>query len=1290
MKIGITYNSNKDVWETGANSCSLHISKMLSSLGYETVLITLAYEGVKELDSYNFKYINDINKDSDKVDVLIDIDGLVRPMVRKRIADRTIVFVRGFVQFSELDKSVYPESGLWRSFDGVSEVWVWDVLNPEESLDCLRDLYGCPIRRIPYIWDPCHHILSNSKDVYDSTNNSKKDITIRIMEKNTDNTSSSTLLMSGLPELKMAIQSEREVEYICHTSSDIWNNEFFKVNVLQNIHHDKIPVRRENRLSYNQLISEKDIVLTHTRFSGFRPGILDLVWLRIPFVHNSPILRDLCEAFATGYYPNNSVSGMIKAVKRIMGHLQNGSWLSIAGKMATAINCWGILENEQKWRQVLSDLLGSPSTISPIIHQIKQEVKQEVKQQITIGFSDMWPGFNYDSNFLIDALRNEVKDTYSVKGVDYWCDNNCNKEVINCIIFGPYTDKWRSIDSKIPKIFFSAENWGTKDDPDNTVKLSIVPYRKSDKSNTFYLPTWMTFLKWFTESSNLPSGKECEDNPIRFPIHFATRVHPIEFSKRKEFCGFVVSNPVCSMRNNTYKAVNEYKRVNSGGSLYNNIGGQLTLKYPGGGCGDISKYHFLEQHKFQLCFENSQANGYVTEKLLHSKIAGCVPIYWGDPDASSDFLGDGFLNVSDCQKPAEVLDKIKELEQDKGLCLKMSQTPLLDFTGVQKGYQLISDMSKRILSICGIQIKEKEQGQEYGFPGVDKVVVINLDRRRDRWESWITANPILATKAQRFSAVDGKLVKLDSEIYKIFKHNSFKWKKAMVGCTLSHMGVWQQLLDEPDDNSRYLILEDDMRFGLDGWEALWQKMMPEIPKDADVLYIGGVLPTNKKALPSVLEMVNDCWAKIRPNSLFTGSSVELPIFHFCAYSYILTKSGAKKLLEWLQFSREKCFTCDDHLIGDPRVGLNKYVSVPLITKCFQEEDDAYLNSDFNTVDRADTFDSDIWNSIDNFSQEELVPFKDIGDGPVDSMKDLLAMVSKEFCGSNSNSKQIIYYLKDYKKDNSKEYSIYEAKWLTEILGEYEFKEFDGYETFVSGSWIQVMRPHSDKVEYICKQLDKKGIDFRVLHLSDEFCTDLTNYYLLGHCKKVVRNYLRGGFTESKKVVTIPLGYHQSCNGGKDKGFSERELVWSFCGTSWFNRKDSLDKFSQFTPNRLVLLDKWEGEGAIQEKEYLEILRKSKFCPILRGNNWETFRLYECLENGVIPLIIRDESGGDEEFWNWIREKLCLVELKGIDKAVGAVEYFLKNPDKAEAYRIGLMDKWIKWKEDIKDIIKDIN
>ena len=41
----------------------------------------------------------------------------------------------------------------------------------------------------------------------------------------------------------------------------------------------------------------------------------------------------------------------------------------------------------------------------------------------------------------------------------------------------------------------------------------------------------------------------------------------------------------------------------------------------GGGGGELVKHNFLQDYKFNICFENEQQAGYITEKYFHSKAA---------------------------------------------------------------------------------------------------------------------------------------------------------------------------------------------------------------------------------------------------------------------------------------------------------------------------------------------------------------------------------------------------------------------------------------------------------------------------------------------------------------------------------------------------------------------------------------------------------------------------------------------------------------------------------------------
>jgi hypothetical protein len=95
------------------------------------------------------------------------------------------------------------------------------------------------------------------------------------------------------------------------------------------------------------------------------------------------------------------------------------------------------------------------------------------------------------------------------------------------------------------------------------------------------------------------------------------------------------------------------------------------------------------------------------------------------------------------------------------------------------------------------------------------------------------------------------------------------------------------------------------------------------------------------------------------------------------------------------------------------------------------------------------------------------------------------------------------------------------------------------------------------------------------------------------------------------------------------------------------------------------------------KEYQEMLLKSQFVPVPRGNHAETFRLYEALDYGAIPLYVRTQ--GDDVYWSWLRSHLTLLELTTWDQVPKVLELFRAFPKKGEEYRAGLLDQWAKWR-----------
>jgi len=97
---------------------------------------------------------------------------------------------------------------------------------------------------------------------------------------------------------------------------------------------------------------------------------------------------------------------------------------------------------------------------------------------------------------------------------------------------------------------------------------------------------------------------------------------------RKKFCAAVISN---YHRNSRFRLkfiyeLDKYKKVDMGGRYNNNIG---KIK---------DKILFLSNYKFSIAMENSEGDGYFSEKIIDSFLAGTIPIYYGN------YLMDEYIN----------------------------------------------------------------------------------------------------------------------------------------------------------------------------------------------------------------------------------------------------------------------------------------------------------------------------------------------------------------------------------------------------------------------------------------------------------------------------------------------------------------------------------------------------------------------------------------------------------------------------------------------------------------------
>ena len=65
------------------------------------------------------------------------------------------------------------------------------------------------------------------------------------------------------------------------------------------------------------------------------------------------------------------------------------------------------------------------------------------------------------------------------------------------------------------------------------------------------------------------------------------------------------------------------------------------------------------------------------------------------------------------------------------------------------------------------------------------------------------------TNYEFFQAVNGKELEPTNELYYLFERNDFNYKKGVIGCTLSHLYLWKQLIEDKH-NDFYELNDEDI------------------------------------------------------------------------------------------------------------------------------------------------------------------------------------------------------------------------------------------------------------------------------------------------------------------------------------------------------------------------------------------------------------------------------------------------------------------------------------------------
>jgi hypothetical protein len=598
-------------------------------------------------------------------------------------------------------------------------VWTYDLYS-KEDVQYLSFLSGLQVTQVPYAWNPdaLERFLQQNA-IPEWAESAKRVETIipagspstlswcaRVVESNFSNTSHCVIPLNIVSNIRV---NGDAIRCTVHNGENTYKSEFFKSNVVKNLVLPDISGNMVPRVRLPDLRREKTVFIAHQRFRPIKSFLLDALYMGIPAIHNCAILQSCGSPY---YYELNQIQQATTAWKQCKTDYEQG--MGFFDPKAAAVRK-AVLRSKfspQAVSTAYGDALKKPMAIAkPLALPVKSAVKE-----LRVAFCEMWDQFQPKYNFFLLLLT--------------WVGQQNGIRVIhdegdpNLVFYGPYSNGGEARYPGVAKVFFTGENLPAKKNTDTFLNIG---FNYETTQDYLRLPLWVTEINWF--------GADVDKLVNPRPVSLKDAMSVPDLDKKTKFCAFVATNPNNQNRNAAFQILDKWRGVDSGGRLFCNLPGGPIPAGLGGGGGDLAKVAFYKDYKFALTFENSSSPGYTTEKLFHAKVAGCVPIYWGDPFVDRDFESKGFINANQVSDAKGLIDLVSKVAEDPAAWRAMASVPALSEFKKLWCQRTMVDLANRIfqkVTSTPIKVDSWDSAETFGSrfeispPAVSSIVPVVL------------------------------------------------------------------------------------------------------------------------------------------------------------------------------------------------------------------------------------------------------------------------------------------------------------------------------------------------------------------------------------------------------------------------------------------------------------------------------------------------------------------------------------------------------------------------------------
>ena len=227
------------------------------------------------------------------------------------------------------------------------------------------------------------------------------------------------------------------------------------------------------------------------------------------------------------------------------------------------------------------------------------------------------------------------------------------------------------------------ENWDLRVDNEHP---DLLIYSSNGYEHMRYHKPTMLFV---TGENIFPNFNHC-DYSLSFvrddfknknfysPLTDCTMVMPMpdeQLALSRSFACFVASQDTVGRgaalrRDFTHYLMTQYKHVDCPGKILHNVDTEALPKR----CDTQwrkGKIDLLSNYKFNIAFENSNTDGYITEKLTDPFQACTVPIYWGGAGNIAPFPREAMIYANDYESFDALIARIRQIDENDDLYLSM-------------------------------------------------------------------------------------------------------------------------------------------------------------------------------------------------------------------------------------------------------------------------------------------------------------------------------------------------------------------------------------------------------------------------------------------------------------------------------------------------------------------------------------------------------------------------------------------------------------------------------------------